>query len=54
MTRCQVVLSGPAANATLFSLVLENLGPGDEASVAQAEGNSILLSNGLWPFAFKR
>ncbi|KAF8061104.1 BAK1 [Scenedesmus sp. PABB004] len=50
----QVQLSGRWANATLLSLALENLAYGDEASSQQAEGNSILLSNQLWAFAYKR
>lgn len=50
----QVVLPGPWSNLTLFSLVLENLPFGDAGSVAEAEGNSILLSNWLWPISYQR
>lgn len=54
----QVVLPGLQqqswANLTLMSLVLENLPYGDAASLDEAEGNSILLSNRLWPIRYKR
>jgi hypothetical protein len=50
----QVVLPGPWSNLTLFNLVLENLPYGDAGSAAEAEGNSILLSNRLWPISYQR
>lgn len=50
----QVVLPGPWSNLTMFSLVLENLPYGDAASLQEAEGNSIVLSNRLWPIRYKR
>jgi hypothetical protein len=54
----QVVLPGLQqqswANMTLMSLVLENLPYGDAASLDEAEGNSILLANRLWPFRYRR
>lgn len=50
----QVVLSGPWSNLTLFNIVMENLPYGDSASLREAEGNSIMLSNRLWPVRYKR
>eukprot|EP00775_Hariotina_reticulata_P006912 gene6912-7128_t len=50
----QIVLQGQHASVTLLNLVLENLGYGNEASVEDAEGNSVQLSNQLWAFKYKR
>jgi len=54
MAMLLLVLAGPQASVTLLDLVLENLGYGNEASVEDAEGNSVLLSNQLWAFKYKR
>jgi hypothetical protein len=50
----QVVLPGPYSNLTIFNIILENLPYGDAASLQEAQGNSILLSNRLWPFRYDR
>ncbi|KAF6237641.1 hypothetical protein COO60DRAFT_1653111 [Scenedesmus sp. NREL 46B-D3] len=50
----QVVLTGRWSNVTLVNVELENLAYGNEQSAAEAEGNSILLSNQLWAFSYRR
>jgi hypothetical protein len=48
----QIVLSGQWSNVTLVNVELENLAY--EESSQEAEGNSILLSNQLWAFSYRR
>eukprot|EP00878_Enallax_costatus_P021703 GHUV01022993.1.p1 GENE.GHUV01022993.1~~GHUV01022993.1.p1 ORF type:complete len:782 (+),score=180.67 GHUV01022993.1:214-2559(+) len=50
----QIGLNYQYSNMTVMNVDLENLAYGNEASAADAEGNSILLSNQLWAFKYKR
>ncbi|WIA23478.1 hypothetical protein OEZ85_000223 [Tetradesmus obliquus] len=50
----QIVLSGRYSNVTLVNVEAENLAYGSAASSQEAEGNSILLSNQLWAFSYRR
>jgi hypothetical protein len=50
----QIKLSGQWSNVSLVNVDLENLAYGDAESSQEAEGNSILLSNQLWAFSYKR
>jgi hypothetical protein len=50
----QLVASGPFANLTLDSLLLENLGYGDAAAAATARGADLRSVLSLWAFSFDR
>ncbi|KIY99653.1 hypothetical protein MNEG_8312 [Monoraphidium neglectum] len=50
----QFAASGPFANLTLDSLILENLGFGDVISAPTAEGVNLQSTVSFWPFWFNR